>query len=110
MPTVNEGGCGVNVTTVRQTPLMDIESPLWQSARRGEEGGKVMVRDVPPVESDGLRSETTFEIYELEIKWCLEDENGFRSIEEGVGKKGDGGENRRGKGTLIYLLSLRLCL
>jgi hypothetical protein len=47
------------VTTVRQTPLMEMESPSWQSERRVEVAGRVMVRDVPPVLSLRFRSDTT---------------------------------------------------
>lgn len=57
MPTVKE--CGVKVTTVRQTPLMAMLSPSWQSERRVEVEGMVIVRDVPPVLSLGLSSDTT---------------------------------------------------
>lgn len=57
MPTVKLEG--VKVTTVRQTPLMAMLSPSWQSERRVEASGREMVRDVPPVESFGLSSATT---------------------------------------------------
>jgi hypothetical protein len=49
----------MKVTTVRQTPLTDMLSPSWQSARRVEVVGRVMVRDVPPVASWGFSSATT---------------------------------------------------
>ena len=56
IPTVN---CvGVKDVTVRQTPLMAMLSPRWASERRLVEG-RVMVREVPPVESEGLSSSTT---------------------------------------------------
>jgi hypothetical protein len=48
----------VKEVTVRQTPLMAIESPRWASERREEVEGRVMVREVPPVESWGLSSAT----------------------------------------------------
>jgi len=51
----------VKVTTVRQTPLTAMESPRWASERREEVGGREMVSEVPPVESEGLRSATTGE-------------------------------------------------
>lgn len=57
MPTVKL--VGVKVTTVRQTPLMAMLSPSWQSERSEEASGREMVRDVPPVESLGLSSATT---------------------------------------------------
>lgn len=60
MPTVNWGvGVVVKVTTVRQTPLTAMESPRWASERRVEVEGREMVREVPPVESEGLSSATT---------------------------------------------------
>lgn len=59
MPTVKVGGAGVKEVTVRQTPLMAMLSPRWQSVRRGEVDGREMVREVPPVWSVGLRSVTT---------------------------------------------------
>lgn len=46
MPTVKDWGR--KVVTVRQTPLMAMESPRWQSDRRVEVGGRVMVSVVPP--------------------------------------------------------------
>jgi hypothetical protein len=60
MPTVNDGvgAVGVKVVTVRQTPLMAMESPRWQSERSVEVAGRVMVREVPPVASEGLSSVT----------------------------------------------------
>ncbi len=59
MPTVKVGvGVAVKEVTVRQTPLTAIESPRWASVRRGEEAGRVMVREVPPVVSRGLSSAT----------------------------------------------------
>lgn len=59
-PTVKDGdGVVVKVTTVRQTPLTAMESPSWQSERRVEVGGRVMVKEVPPVASEGLSSATT---------------------------------------------------
>jgi hypothetical protein len=59
MPTVKLGGLeGVKEVTVRQTPLMAMESPRWQSERSGELAGRVMVSEVPPVASEGLSSAT----------------------------------------------------
>jgi hypothetical protein len=59
MPTVKDGvGDVVKEVTVRQTPLMAMESPRWASESKGEVGGRVMVREVPPVESEGLSSAT----------------------------------------------------
>lgn len=57
MPTVNVPLDAEKVTTVRQVPLMEMESPEWQSVRMllAEE----MVRVVPPSEEEGLSSVTS---------------------------------------------------
>jgi hypothetical protein len=66
MPTVNCGDDAgddacvlLKEVTVRQTPLMAIESPKCASESSGESGGREMVREVPPVASEGLSSATT---------------------------------------------------
>lgn len=48
---------GVKEVTVRQVPLTLMESPLWQSVRIS--AAEEMVREVPPVSSEGLSEETT---------------------------------------------------
>jgi hypothetical protein len=47
----------VKVVTVRHVPFTEIESPRWTSVRISV--AAEMVREVPPVASWGLSSETT---------------------------------------------------
>jgi hypothetical protein len=55
-PTTKEPAEAEKDVTVRQVPFMLMLSPRWQSLRI--EAAEVMVRDVPPVSSWGLSSET----------------------------------------------------
>lgn len=75
-----------NAVTVRQVPLTDMESPRWQSPRISD--AEEMVREVPPVSSWGLSSETTsFGQYGARF-WVYVDgstsENFYYSCEHGV--------------------------
>jgi len=60
MPTVNVPADEEKDVTVRQVPLMEIESPSWQSCRIDD--AEEMVSWVPPSEDCGLSCVTSGEV------------------------------------------------